>query len=256
MSSQPLVYDLENQDGTYELQPKSLYAGDSYQGQPSVAVTEDEIILAGDSNNVIRVDPDFGVLLSGNLSLSAMPQQVSFGGGYYRLNPTASDVPPLHHPHSHSHAGQGHAQSPDRQRHAGFLHVLPDQQFGCCLMAVDFRWMSRGGVLLDSTGDVSFTQSPWECLRSMANSRLKAAFDGWKSYQIGADLENVIGSTVAAELETTIQRQVESSMSQDFLPMGSFTVSTLKVGNQAYQVFVFIQNQLVASTTVSTPAST
>lgn len=82
MSSQPLVYDLENQDGTYDLQPKSLYAGDSYQGQPSVAVTEDEIILAGDSNNVIRVDPDFGVLLSGNLSLSAMPQQVSFGGGY------------------------------------------------------------------------------------------------------------------------------------------------------------------------------
>ena len=87
MSSQSLVYDLENQDGTYELQPKSLYAGDSYQGQPSVAVTEDEIILVGDSNNVIRVDPDFGVLLSGNLSLSAMPQQVSFGGGYYRLNP-------------------------------------------------------------------------------------------------------------------------------------------------------------------------
>ena len=33
MSSQPLVYDLENQDGTYDLQPKSLYAGDSYQGR-------------------------------------------------------------------------------------------------------------------------------------------------------------------------------------------------------------------------------
>ena len=124
-------------------------------------------------------------------------------------------------------------------------------------MAVDFRWQSRGGVLVDSTGDVAFTTSPWECLRSMANSRLKAAFDGWKSYPgIGADLENVIGSTVAAELETTIQRQAESSMSQDFLPLGSFTVSTLPVGNQAYQVFVFIQNQLVASTTVSTPAST
>jgi len=87
MSSQPLVYDLENQDDAYELQPKSLCAGDSYQGQPSVAVTEDEIIPAGDSNNVIRVDPDFGVLLSGKLSLSAMPQQASFGSGYYRLNP-------------------------------------------------------------------------------------------------------------------------------------------------------------------------
>jgi hypothetical protein len=45
-------------------------------------------------------------------------------------------------------------------------------------------------------------------------------------------------------------------MSQDFLPMGSFTVSTLQVGNQTYQVFVFIQKQLVASTTVSTPAGT
>ena len=123
-------------------------------------------------------------------------------------------------------------------------------------MAVDFRWMSRGGLLMDSTGDVSFTQSSWECLRSMANSRLKAAFDGWKLYQNGADLDNLIGSTVTTELETTIQRQVESSMSQDFLPVGSFTVSILPVGDQTYQVFVFINNQLLASTTVSSQAST
>lgn len=87
MSSTPLVYDLENQTGTYEKQPKAMYAGDFYDGQPTVAVTEDEIILAGDSNNAIRVDPDYGVLLSGKLSLSATPDQISFGGGYWRFNP-------------------------------------------------------------------------------------------------------------------------------------------------------------------------
>jgi len=43
---------------------------------------------------------------------------------------------------------------------------------------------SQGGLLLDSTGDIAFTASPWECLRSMANSRIKAALDGWQSYQM------------------------------------------------------------------------
>lgn len=119
-------------------------------------------------------------------------------------------------------------------------------------MAVDLRWMSKGGVLVDSTGDVAFTESPWECLRTMVNTRLKAALDGWKSYQIGADLENLVGSTVTAELETSIQRQVEASLTNDFLPVGSFTVSTLKIGSNVIQVYVYIQNQLIASQTVNT----
>ena len=115
----------------------------------------------------------------------------------------------------------------------------------------DFRWMSQGGLVLDSTGDIAFTASPWECLTAMVNTRLKAALNGWKLYQIGADLDNLLGSTVAAELELSIQRQVQASLSQDFLPTGSFTVSTLPVGNQDTHVFVYIQNQMVASTTVS-----
>jgi len=126
--------------------------------------------------------------------------------------------------------------------------------FGYNLMStamVDFRWMSKGGLVLDSTGDISLTATPWECLATMVNTRLKAAIDGWKLYQIGADLENLIGTTVAAELELSIQRQVQSALSQDFLPTGSFTVSTLLVGPQTIQVFVYVQNQLVASTTVS-----
>jgi len=115
----------------------------------------------------------------------------------------------------------------------------------------DFRWMSQGGLVLDSTGDISFTASPWECLTAMVNTRLKAALDGWKLYRIGADLENLIGTTVAAELELSIQRQVQASLSQDFLPTGSFTVSTLVVEPQTVQVFVYVQNQLIAATTVS-----
>jgi hypothetical protein len=116
---------------------------------------------------------------------------------------------------------------------------------------VDFRWMSQGGLLLDPSGDIAFTASPWECLATMINTRLKAALDGWKLYQIGAGLESLIGSTVAAELELSIQRQVQASLSQDFLSTGSFTVSTLLVGPRTVQVFVYVQNQLVASTTVS-----
>jgi hypothetical protein len=87
MASQPLVYDLENQDGVYQKQPKMLFAGDRYDGQPTVTVTESEVVIAGDARNVIRVDPDYGVLLGGELSLSATPDQISFGGGYWRFNP-------------------------------------------------------------------------------------------------------------------------------------------------------------------------
>lgn len=80
-----LVHDLENFLG--RLAPRALFAGDAYAGQPAVVVTEDEIVLAGSKSNVVRVDPEFGVSLSGKLSLAAMPDQISIGGGYWRLNP-------------------------------------------------------------------------------------------------------------------------------------------------------------------------
>jgi hypothetical protein len=91
MSLAPL--DLENTSGALN-QPKIIYAGDAYQGQPYIVVTEDNIILVGDSNNVINVGPDFGVLLSGKLSLSAMPDQIAIGGGYWRLNPLLTSCVP------------------------------------------------------------------------------------------------------------------------------------------------------------------
>lgn len=118
-------------------------------------------------------------------------------------------------------------------------------------MSVDFAWMSKGGVLLDSTGDIAFTQSPWECMQAMVSTRLKAAIDGWKLYRIGADLDALIGQTVAPELETAIQRQVQASLSNDFLPVGFFQVKTVALG-QSVKVFVYIQSTLIASTTVNT----
>ena len=87
MSDNTLIYNRENQDQTYKLNPKSLYAGDQISGQPQVIVTEDEIVLSAGTTNVIRVDEDYGVLLGGQLSLSANPRQISIGGGYWTLNP-------------------------------------------------------------------------------------------------------------------------------------------------------------------------
>ena len=81
-----LAHDIENAAGV-PLQPKTVYAGDVYQGQPCVVVAQDEINIVGDENTAIHLDPIFGVLLSGKLSLSAMPDEISIGGGYWRLNP-------------------------------------------------------------------------------------------------------------------------------------------------------------------------
>jgi len=93
MPTTPLVLDLENSAGALD-PSKVVYAGDAYHGQPYVVVTEDGIILVGDQNTVVNVGPDFGVLLSGKLSLSAMPDQISIGGGYWRLNPLLTSCVP------------------------------------------------------------------------------------------------------------------------------------------------------------------
>ena len=81
-----LVHDIENAAGV-PLQTKTLYAGDVYQGQPCVVATQDEINIVGGQNTAIHLDPIFGVLLSGKLSFSALPDEISIGGGFWRFNP-------------------------------------------------------------------------------------------------------------------------------------------------------------------------
>jgi hypothetical protein len=81
-----LIHDVQNTLKA-PLQPKVVFAGDVFQGQPSIVVTGQEINIVGDSSNAIHLDPSFGIMLSGKLSLSALPDQISLGGGYWRFNP-------------------------------------------------------------------------------------------------------------------------------------------------------------------------
>jgi hypothetical protein len=72
---------------TPDLQPKTLFAGDDWTGQPYLLVTADSIQVAGSLDNGIVIDPQFGTLLQGPIHFSAAPEDISFGAGYWRLNP-------------------------------------------------------------------------------------------------------------------------------------------------------------------------
>ena len=69
------------------LRQKVIYAGAEPTGQPYLIVTEDGIALVDDESNVISLNPDFGINLSGRIALACMPEQISIGGGYWRINP-------------------------------------------------------------------------------------------------------------------------------------------------------------------------
>lgn len=117
---------------------------------------------------------------------------------------------------------------------------------------VDWKWMSQGDFLLDGTGDIATTNpATLESVVDMVRSRLKAAIDGWKLYAIGADLNARLGDTVSAELELTLKRQVQQSLSNQFLPAGSFQVQSLVDGGKI-TLFVYLNKTLIAQTTVNT----
>lgn len=67
--------------------PKTVHAGSQWDGQPYLAVAEDCIILAGSLDHGIISDPQFGTTIQGPISLSEMPEYISFCGGFWRLNP-------------------------------------------------------------------------------------------------------------------------------------------------------------------------
>ena len=111
---------------------------------------------------------------------------------------------------------------------------------------VDWRWMSEGGLLLDGTGDIAFSDpTTTESLIDMVRTRLKALFTGWQNYRIGADLQSLLGQPLDAELEARIQRQVTTARSTQLLPRGSFQVLTLPNGERI-SVLVYIGQQLIA----------
>jgi len=116
-------------------------------------------------------------------------------------------------------------------------------------MAIDFRWMSEGGILLDGSGDIAMATNR-ETIISMVRTRLKAAVDGWKLYRIGAGLDRYPGNTSNSDMETTIKRQVQLAVSNGFLPASMFQISTLRLGS-VIQVFVFLNQQLIATADIN-----
>lgn len=87
MATNPLVIDTENRQDPAALQPKVLYAGDDWNGQPYIAVQEEAINISASKTNGIAMSDKFGVTIGGVISFSTMPDQISMGGGYWRFNP-------------------------------------------------------------------------------------------------------------------------------------------------------------------------
>jgi hypothetical protein len=86
-SPQPIPLE-ELYDNTHR---RLLHGGDQWTGQPYGLFDDDGIELAAGNgqrpNCGIGITPDYGTQITGPMSFSEMPQNISFGGGYWRLNP-------------------------------------------------------------------------------------------------------------------------------------------------------------------------
>jgi hypothetical protein len=109
-----------------------------------------------------------------------------------------------------------------------------------------------GGMLMDGAGDLGLTQTATEELSTMAATRVKGDTNAWKLYPgICANLDSYIGSPVGINQDTelAIQRSTSASLTNQFLPAGSFVVATVTLGNEV-QVLVYLGQTLVATTSV------
>jgi hypothetical protein len=92
MASIQINHDLDNNDNS--LQPKAIYAGDVWNGQPAMVATDEDLILWADQTDaVIDLNAEFGVMISGKVSLSATPDDITIGG-YWKLNPLLTTCMP------------------------------------------------------------------------------------------------------------------------------------------------------------------
>lgn len=115
---------------------------------------------------------------------------------------------------------------------------------------MDWKWMSCGGLLLDGKGDIAIETDPEESIKDVIRSRLKADFNGWQLYQIGAGLQSRIGDTISPELEDKIKQQVTDSLTYRFLPATAFDVETLVNGDKIL-VLVFLNGQVAVTATLT-----
>lgn len=85
------LFGLQDEEGR---RLKVLAPGDEIDGQPYVYVDDTGVYLVGGLRNVVSVDPEFGVVLSGPIKLSANPDQIDIGGGYWKFNPMLLSMVP------------------------------------------------------------------------------------------------------------------------------------------------------------------
>jgi hypothetical protein len=116
-------------------------------------------------------------------------------------------------------------------------------------MSIDLKWMSNGGVLMQD-GDLALVSTETEGQIDMIKTRVKADLNGWKLYQIGADLEARLGEVVDAELEIAIKKQIVRSLTKEFLPANAFKVKTLAVGS-TIEIFIFQGDSLAVTASIS-----
>jgi hypothetical protein len=115
---------------------------------------------------------------------------------------------------------------------------------------VDWSWMSDGDLLL-SGGDIYATDpTTLASIQDMVGTRLKASLTGWQLYTIGADLQARLGDTISNELNLTLRRQINQSLTNQFLPRGSFTVQGI-VDNGMIQLFVYVNQSLIATASLN-----
>jgi len=79
---------------------------------------------------------------------------------------------------------------------------------------------------------------------------LKAALNGWQLYPIGADLQARLGDTINQELNITLRRQVNNSLTNQFLPRGSFNVQSIQ-DNDIITIYVYLNQSLIATATLN-----
>lgn len=118
-------------------------------------------------------------------------------------------------------------------------------------MSIDLKWMSCGGLLLDGRGDLALETDPVSSVKDVIRSRLKADFDGWQLYRIGAGLQNRLGDTIGEELEVQIKRQVLESLSHEFLPSAACDVETVVTGPGKILVIVYLDNEPAVQAVIS-----
>lgn len=70
-----------------DVPPRLFFAGDEDSGQPYMLLTGHDLRFSAGTVNGLSIDEQFGTTIQGPISLSEAPENISFCGGYWRLNP-------------------------------------------------------------------------------------------------------------------------------------------------------------------------